>query len=59
LRQIRKGTDGEEVLEYVTASLLKKLMHHPSVRLREAGEDGDDDFIRMARELFNLNDKQE
>jgi len=59
LRQLRKGSDSEEVLEYVTSALLKKFLHQPSVRLREAGEDSDAAFIAMARELFGLNDEQE
>jgi len=59
LRRLRKGSDSEEVLEFVTAALLKKLLHQPSVRLREAGENADKAFIAMARELFNLKDEQE
>ena len=59
LQRLRNGSKSEEVLEFVTSALLKKLLHHPSVRLREAAEDADDDFIRMAGELFNLNDEQE
>ena len=59
LRRLRKGSNEEEVLEYVTASLLKKLLHHPSVRLRTAGEEADKNFIAMARELFGLDDNNE
>jgi glutamyl-tRNA reductase len=59
LRRLRKGSDHNEVLEYVTGSLLKKLLHQPSVRLREAGEKSDEEFIAMARELFGLNDDKE
>jgi glutamyl-tRNA reductase len=53
-RRLAKGADSDEVLEFVTASLLKKLLHQPSVRLREAGETSDRDFIEVARELFGL-----
>lgn len=53
-RRLAKGADSEEVLEFVTASLLKKLLHQPSVRLREAGETSDLEFIEVARELFGL-----
>lgn len=59
LRRLRKGSSNEEVLEYVTGSLLKKLLHQPSVRLREAGEDADEKFITMARELFGLDKDKE
>ncbi|MDZ7644758.1 MAG: glutamyl-tRNA reductase [Woeseiaceae bacterium] len=53
-RRLQKGADSTEVLEYATASLMKKLLHAPSVRLREAGEDADDAFIEAARSLFDL-----
>jgi glutamyl-tRNA reductase len=56
-RRLAKGADQEEVLEFVTASLLKKLLHRPSVRLREAGETSDRNFIEVARELFGLDKK--
>jgi glutamyl-tRNA reductase len=56
-RRLAKGGDSDEVLEYVTASLLKKLLHNPSVRLRKAGEVSDQDVIDIARELFGLDDK--
>jgi len=53
-RRLAKGADQDEVLQYVTASLLKKLLHQPSVRLREAGEQSDQAFIEAARALFGL-----
>jgi glutamyl-tRNA reductase len=57
--RLNKGADGDEVLEYATASLLKKLLHKPSVRLREAGELSDRELVEAARELFGLNKKGE
>lgn len=53
-RRLAQGADGDEVLEYATAALMKKLLHNPSVRLREAGEDSDKETIRAARALFGL-----
>lgn len=53
-RRLDKGADSQEVMEYVAASLLKKLLHQPSVRLREAGETSDDEFIHTVSELFGL-----
>ncbi|MDH5501974.1 MAG: glutamyl-tRNA reductase, partial [Gammaproteobacteria bacterium] len=53
-RRLAKGADSDEVLEFVTASLLKKLLHQPSVRLREAGESSDTEFIEVVQELFGL-----
>ncbi len=53
-RRLARGVDQEEVLDYVTSALLKKLLHQPSVRLRKAGEDSDQAFIETIRELFGL-----
>jgi glutamyl-tRNA reductase len=52
--QLKKGTDSNDVLEYATASLLKKMLHQPSVRLREAGKLSDRKMIQAARELFGI-----
>ncbi len=63
LRQARlrlnKGADSDEILEYATASLLKKILHQPSVRLREAGELSDKEMVKAARELFGLAKKDD
>ena len=53
-RRLAKGADQDEVLQYVTASLLKKILHQPSVRLREAGEQSDRAFIEAVSALFGL-----
>jgi glutamyl-tRNA reductase len=60
-RRLDKGAETDEVLDFVTASLLKKMLHTPTVRLREAGEASDDEFIATARKLFGLepNDPQD
>ncbi len=55
-RRLGNGADGQEVLEYATAAMLKKLLHQPSVKLREAGESGDEDLVAAARRLFGLRD---
>ena len=53
-RRLAQGADVDEVIEYATAAVLKKLLHNPSVRLREAGESSDDETLRTARSLFGL-----
>ena len=58
-RRLAQGADGDEVLEYATAALMKKLLHNPSVRLREAGESTDEETIRIARELFGIDESGE
>ena len=55
-RRLANGADGQEVLEYATSAMLKKLLHQPSVRLRQAGEAGEDDLVDAARRLFGLRD---
>jgi glutamyl-tRNA reductase len=58
-RRLAKGADNEDVIEYVTSALMKKLLHQPSVRLREAGEQSDREFVRVASELFGLEQDDE
>jgi glutamyl-tRNA reductase len=53
-RRLAAGADPEVVLEYLAGSLLKKLLHHPTVRLREAGEASEQALIEAAHELFGL-----
>jgi len=55
--RLNKGASDDEVLEYATSSLLKKMLHQPSVRLREAGELSDKKLVEAARELFGLGKK--
>jgi glutamyl-tRNA reductase len=55
-RRLKKGVDSDEVIEYATASLMKKLLHHPSVRLRAAGEAEEEEIIAIARSLFGIDD---
>jgi glutamyl-tRNA reductase len=53
-RRLAQGADSDEVIEYATASLMKKLLHNPTVCLREAGEASDEEFVAAARALFDL-----
>jgi glutamyl-tRNA reductase len=53
-RRLAKGVPGDDVLEFATAALMKKLLHQPSVRLREAGEAADEELVDAARSLFGL-----
>lgn len=53
-RRLAAGADPDAVLEYLAGSLLKKLLHQPTVRLREAGEASDQELIEAAHELFGL-----
>jgi glutamyl-tRNA reductase len=53
-RRLARGAPQDEVLEFATAALMKKLLHNPSVRLREAGEASDEETIAIARMLFGV-----
>ncbi|MCH9694295.1 MAG: glutamyl-tRNA reductase [Gammaproteobacteria bacterium] len=54
-RRLARGESAEDAIEFATASLMKKLLHNPSVTLRKAGEAADEEFIAAARALFGLN----
>ena len=55
-RRLDKGVDTREVIEFATASLMKKLLHNPSVRLREAAEAEDHEIVDATRKLFGIDD---
>ena len=57
--RLNKGASNDEILECANASLLKKMLHQPSVRLREAGELSDKELVEAARKLFGLGKKDE
>ncbi|MDH3713762.1 MAG: glutamyl-tRNA reductase [Gammaproteobacteria bacterium] len=52
----RQGKTTEEIVEFVGKTLLNKLLHTPTRRMRQAGEDGEQDLLRAAQELFGLPD---
>lgn len=56
-RRLAKGVGSDDVLEFATAALMKKLLHRPSVGLREAGEAEDREVMDAARRLFGLDDE--
>ena len=57
LRQLEHGEDPEEVLRRFAHGFTNKLLHVPSTRLREAGEEGRMDVIESAHVLFDLDKK--
>ncbi len=54
LSQLKRGENPEEVLTKFAHSFTNKLLHKPSARLRQAGEDGQLDLIESANTLFDL-----
>lgn len=55
-RQLACGHDPDQVLEYLAHTLTNKLIHEPTTRLRQAGEDGRQDLLQAASELFDIKD---
>ena len=55
-KRMRKGESAEDAIEFATASLMKKMLHKPSVALRKAGEAADHEMIESARKLFGLDE---
>jgi glutamyl-tRNA reductase len=53
-KRMRRGESAEDAIEFATASLMKKILHKPSVVLRQAGEASDIALIESARRLFDL-----
>jgi glutamyl-tRNA reductase len=53
-RQLAAGKPPQEVVRYLAHALTNKLLHHPSVRLRRAGREGQADLLEAANELFQL-----
>lgn len=53
-RQLAAGRNVEEVMQGLADSLVAKLLHAPSTKLREAAEQSDRDFLDEVRRLFNL-----
>lgn len=53
-KRMANGMSSEDLIEYATAAMMKKLLHQPSVRLRKAGETSDEEMLVAARKLFGL-----
>jgi len=58
-RRLANGMQSEDLIEYVAAAMMKKMLHNPSVRLREAGEASNEEIIAAARILFDLKEDEQ
>lgn len=54
LMQIRQGAEPGEVLQRMGHVLINKIMHHPSIQLKKAAEEGRLDRLEWTRELFGI-----
>lgn len=53
-QQLARGADPDAVLEALARSLTNKVMHDPTVQLRQAAFDGRPELLLLARKLFDL-----
>ncbi len=58
LTALQKGQDSESVIATLARNLTNKLMHKPTTRLKQAGEEGSDETIHATHELFGLDKKR-
>lgn len=53
-RALENGKPAVDVLEAMSRGITNKLLHAPSVRMKQASAEGRDDLMRLTRELFGL-----
>ncbi len=53
-KQIKKGVSVDDIIEQSTLSLIKKILHRPSKKIKEAAENSDGEFIKNISKLFDL-----
>ncbi|EKD71781.1 MAG: hypothetical protein ACD_46C00100G0002 [uncultured bacterium] len=56
--RLQQGADADQVLDAFAYAFTNKLLHTPSVQLRQAGAEGRFELLRFARELFALPDPE-
>lgn len=56
--QLRQGANPAQVLEAFASAFTKKLLHTPSVQLRQAGVEGRHEFLHFAKQLFAIPDAE-
>ena len=56
LRQLQNGDDPAQVLTSFAHVFTNKLLHTPSVQLRQAGHEGRLEFLQLAQQLFAISE---
>ena len=59
IRKLEAGQDAERVLRQLTNTLTNKILHLPSMRLREAAENQDYEILKAADRIFRNDDQEE
>jgi glutamyl-tRNA reductase len=57
-QQLYQGVDPLLVLDHFACAFTKKLLHTPSVQLRQAGAEGRFEVLRFAKQLFAISDPE-
>jgi glutamyl-tRNA reductase len=57
-QQLHLGADPAQVLDTFAQAFTKKLLHAPSVQLRQAGVEGRLELLRFAKQLFAIPDSE-
>lgn len=56
LRQLQRGDDPEQTLRALARNLTNKFLHAPTVKLKQASEEGRDEHLALAQDLFDLSE---
>jgi len=56
LRQLQRGDNPEQVLAVFARALTQKLLHTPTVQLRQAGFEGRIEVLQLAHQLFAISE---
>jgi glutamyl-tRNA reductase len=54
LRDLEKGVDAEKVLQQMAYSLTNKLLHAPTKKLKQAGEEGQHELLELSQQLLGF-----
>jgi glutamyl-tRNA reductase len=57
LQALQRGQDSTKVINTLARNLTNKLLHKPTTKLKQAGEEGRDTTIDATHELFDLKKK--
>jgi len=56
LRQLQRGEDPERILKLLARNLTNKFLHTPTVKLKQASEEGREEQLTFAQDLFDISE---
>jgi glutamyl-tRNA reductase len=57
LQRLENGEDPEQIIRSLANQLTNKIIHTPSIQLKQAGKDGRHEFLDAIEDLFQLRDE--